>query len=527
MPDCRPIVAAEMGRGGQEALEGAAVGRRKELSLEPREVIQRHRFFVSAWQNRIDRALRENPKDSIEEQLLLRVRALRGLTTNSDEQRKMIAAAQELGRVVESLEGRNDKNSQALRHEALRLRNMAREMFTLCHYGWITQFVRKHVNAMESESDATAMEILRQEAFIEVMTKAIDMFDLKRPLKPLTYARNWVHAACTRTVEHGGLVRLKSKRDQEGQKLEQLFKRYEDEKGRQPSLKEICEELEISEERALDILPWARGHYVRLDKPVSDEEGGSTVGNFIVDPSFDLENSVVDANVRRKVREAVAELPPGYRRIIETMYLSDYDEDKKKTLFDGVYRDKDGNAYSAQAGIIRDRAAKGEKVTKMLQSELNKKFEAGEMVFEPGTPEAHMLARIGRGDFDPATERFEGVITRETGVPPSSGTVESQMKKALALLAANDKLKDIGLRYRGDDELEHSNSARREVLKALLRKGAIREKDFERLNRVRTAAGGKSELRQLAEKHGFVDPDTGRLRLSAVTAASPSTAVHA
>lgn len=519
MPDCRPIVAAEMGRGEQGALGGAGVERRgHDVHETAVAAIARHRFFVSAWQSRIDRALRESPHESLEEQLLARVRALRGLTTNSDEQRKMIAAAQELGRVVEQLEDLSDPRSQQLWHEALRLRNMAREMFTLCHYGWITQFVRKHISAMESESEATAMEILRQEAFIEVMTKAIDKFDLDRPLKPLTYARNWVHAACTRAAEHGGLVRAKSKRNQERQKIEQLFKRYEDEIGRLPSVEEICEELGFSEERVMDLLPFARGHYVRLDKKLANEET-NTVGDFVVDNSFNLEESVADEDVRRKLRDAIDELPLPERRIIETLFLSDFEGDRKKALFDGVYRDKDGNAYSAQTGIIRDRAARGEKVSKVLQSELNERFEAGELVFEPGTPEAHLLARAEKEDFDPS-ERFEGVITRETGVPPTSGSVERRMHKALSMLAASKHLKGLGLRYRGDDELENSQSARREVLKALVRKGVIREKDLRRLNRSRSATGGKSELRKLAEQHGLVDPDTGRLRLSAVSAAS-------
>ena len=518
----RPIVGAEMGRGSHNrAREGTTRSRgvkREQDALH--KTLDRHSFFVRTWRNRMDRALAANPKNTLQEQLLVRVRALKDLTYSADEQRRMIKAAQDAGKVIQELEGREDPEARRLRHEAERLRADARELFVLCNFGALTKTVRSQVGQLDSEHGADAVDMLRQEGFIEVMAKAIDNYDFSRPVKPLTYAQNWIRAAISRATEEGRLVRLKSKAHRLGQRVEQEIKRIQDAEGREPTVAELAQALDTSEEKVREVLPFAEGRFVRLDKVAHTDEGdGATVGSFIVDADQEIEESVIDATMAEQVRKAVEDLKsPLHRRVLQMIYGLDGGEQvQQRMMFDGVYRDEEGNAYSAETAIIKDRAARGEKVIKASQRELNRRFAAGELKFEPGTPEAHELARIAAGNYDPKAA-FERMITRETGIPLTSGTVQDALEQAHKALRSSPRLRGLAMRYRGDNELENSLQAREQVLGYLCAKGVIDEKEAEELNRIRTASGSKSKLRLLAEEHGLVDPESGRINLSMLTA---------
>ena len=520
-----PIVAVEMGRGSRRnARQGTTVARGVSQQLRPlQEALERHSFFVRTWRNRMDRALAANPKSTLQEQMLVRVRALRDLTYNANEQRRMIKAAQDAGKVLAELEGREDAEANRLRHEAESLRAAAREMFVLCNFGALTKAVRAQASQLDSEHGGDAIEMLRQEGFIEAMTKAIDRYDFSRPVKPLTYAQNWIRAAISRAAEEGRLVRLKSKAHRLGQRVEQQIKRVQDSEGREPTVEELAKALGTSEEKIREVLPFAEGRFVRLDKAASTDEGdGDTIGNFIVDADQQIEESVIDATMAGQVLQAVDELEsPLHRRMLQMLYgLRGHEQVQQRTMFDGVYRDAKGNAYSAEQAIVKDRAARGEKVTKVSQRELNRRFAAGELTFEPGTPEAHELARIAAGNYDPRAG-FEKLITRETGIPLTSGTVQDALDQAHKALRRSPRLRGLAIRYRGDNELENSRQARRQVLAHLCAKGVIDPKQAEELDRVRTPSGAKSKLRLLAEEHGLVDPNSGRINLTALTASSP------
>lgn len=513
VPSCRPIFAhgRAMGRGDRGREAGQATATRRATKAEASDkLLSRYEWFVRGWEGRMLRGL-DGSEDTLVDQITAKARALNGLTYNDTDQKLLIKAVQDCARIREELAGSDDLEDQRKVERAKRIEAKARELFILCHTGFVEKHIAPYVTQFDADRGESALDRLRSAAW-QGLSTAMDRYDFNRPAKPLTYARNWVRAEISHITAHEGrAVRMKSKAHDLAKKVEALCKKIENE-GRQPTIAEIADKTGESQERIAEVMPFARRNMVRLDAPVSsDDSDPKSVGAMIIDESQQVEEPIVDADVRQRVHEAVAAIPsPLHRRVLELFYgLADNETVQQKDLFDGVYRDAEGNAYSAEPSVIADRKKRGETVIKRSQRELNEKFKEGELVFEPGTPEAHELARAAKGTLDLEAE-FEKVITAETGIPPTSGTIQEAKRKAEEMLRQSPLLAEIAPIYRGRDELENSETARDQVRKALLAMGVVDRKSLDRLMSSRSASGGKSALRRLAEKHGLVDPESGK-----------------
>jgi DNA-directed RNA polymerase specialized sigma subunit len=428
----------------------------------------------------------------------------------------LIRIAQECTAIYEAHRERPGFEDRRLAHLAKQLDQRARETFILCHTGFIEQTIARHVHQFDAESPEHALQVLRQAAWTG-LDHGIDRYDFDHEAKPLTYMRNWIRAEISETTKREGrLVGLKSAHDL-GKRLQALSKQIENE-GRPVTIAELAERSGESVERVAEVLPYATGSVVRLDAPVPGYESEETIGALTVDERQDAERSVLDEDTRAKVREAVADIgSPLHRRVIELFYgLADNETVEQKDLFDGVYRDSRNRAFSAEPSVIADRKARGEQVTQRSQKELNKLYRQGKLSFEPGTPEAHELARISSENYDPG-QRFERLITYKTGMPPTSGTIQEAKRQAEEKMRSHPALAELAPRYRGENELENSEEARRQVRQALLRLKAISADDESKLKAGRAPSGGKSPLRELAEEHALVDPQSGRLNLAVIT----------
>lgn len=505
-----------MGRGKNRQRAQLAATRRGEVVDADTQVLRQHQWIIGKWESRIARA-GVAEKETLVEQTQAKARAVRALADDPKEQRALIRAAQDAKRIIEETEGQATPQARALNAFARQVNDRARELFILCHTGFIEQTISRQVHQLRAEDAQHAREVLRQEAW-RGLNKGIDRYDFSEKANPLTYTKNWMRAEISDAIEREGGeagVRLKSKSNNLGKKVEALAKEIENE-GRQVTIAELAERLKASPDRIAEVLPHAHGHAVRLDAPVKTDDGASsTMGSLIIDPSQQVEEPVLDADVRERVRQAVADIErPFHRRVLELYYgLSDGTTVEQKDLFDGVYRDKRGRAYSAESSVIADRQRRGEKVIKKSQRELNELYKAGKLSFEPGTAEAHELARVQMPDYDPNAP-FEKALTIETGIPPTSGTIQEAKRIAEEEMRSNPILSGIQPRYRGDDELENSETAREQVRNALRRKGVIDADEERKLMAGRAQSGGKSKLRLLAEEHGLVDKTSGRLRLA-------------
>jgi hypothetical protein len=255
----------------------------------------------------------------------------------------------------------------------------------------------------------------------------------------MTYMYFWMQHRVGQEVEKmAKMFRAKGKTSDLVAKIEEAVKEIKTE-GRNVDLEEIAAKTGVTKERAAEVLPLATEMPVRLDAaPVSAEDDASSIRDLIVDPNQRVEEPVISDEERRWLDKAVNRLDSDFqKRVIRLYYgVGDQVSVPQNVLYDGVYVDKQGKRYSAEPSVLndKDRVKRGEKVVQEKQSVLNKKFKSGDLVFEPGSAEAHELSRAAsKKEFD-FNQAFDKYITNETGVPPRSGTIQNAIKEAVKRL---------------------------------------------------------------------------------------------
>jgi DNA-directed RNA polymerase specialized sigma subunit len=500
-----------MGRGQNNSnlSKQAAV---RTLDGNYQDILRAGEMLVGKWEAKISRDDIKN-QNTFADIVSAKARGLHSLVKDSEAQCNLVKVAQDTQLIVEST--KDDPNQQAVHFQAKNLNNRAREIFILCHNGFVEKLVNKQAYRMRGDDINHAKEVLRNAAWEALGNNGISKYNIDSGLKPLTFMQHWIRANIRRTIEDDGGeggVRLKSKSLEMGAKVESVAKDLAD-AGKQVSIDTVAQELNVDRKEVEHVFTWAVDKTSRLDAPIKTDNEGTTVGALIIDSSQGVESSVIEKDVQDKIRLALEDIDsPIHRKVLELFYgLGDNDNVDQKDLHDGVYRDKKNNIYSAESSVLSDRKKRGEKITKKSQRELNKLFESGELIFEPGTPETYVLTRVVMEDYHP-DEKYLSQITNTTGVPTTSGSIQAIKSRAEQMLRNNPKLKGLEPQQsRGANALENSEEARVKVRNALIVSGAITAQESKKLMAGRASSGGKSKLRQLAEKHDLINPDNGRL----------------
>lgn len=423
----------------------------------------------------------------------------------------LIRSIRKLEEFVEAHASSKAASTQQLVHQAREAAERGRELFVMCHNGFIKTETDKHAGRFDHADREAALETLRQEARLGV-NRSINTYDEEKGGNPLTYAKNWIMAYIKEAVEREGrTIRVKSESNDELNRMDIAAKKFESE-GRSYTPEELAAAANVRPDSAKMLAPFVKRSVVY----------GGDMANFGWIPGPDEQNpelAVLDEETKQILREEVAKLrSPAQRCVLGLVYGLDGEEPvEQKDLFDGVYRDKQGKLFSAEDSIIKREAAAGRAIEKRAQKELNQLYAEGALEFEPRTGYARELALMSLdplvSDYDrPAAE----AITRETGIPLTSGQIQEMKLKAESALAQSPRLAALAPRYRGENELENSEAARREVQDSLARMGVVGRKEAERLkangarNQKGSSRSDKGPLRVLAEQHGLVD-GSGRL----------------
>lgn len=168
------------------------------------------------------------------------------------------------------------------------------------------------------------LEDLEQEGYI-ALYDAVDGYSPEKGCKFLTYAEYWIRRRMRRYIDDCCRpVRIPAherKRISEYRKMESAFLAWE---GRKPTEWEITHNMDLDDGQLRDLLSaLALSRAGSLDSPLSDEEGGSTVGDM-VPCDADTEASVLEEFGGRQMsaalQEAVEALPEALADVVRLRY---------------------------------------------------------------------------------------------------------------------------------------------------------------------------------------------------------------
>ncbi len=152
------------------------------------------------------------------------------------------------------------------------------------------------------------------------LIKATEKFDYRRGFKFSTYASWWIRQSIIRAIESQiRTIRIPIYKLEVVNKVHQVQKQMFQEKGREPSLREVAERLEMEPEKVESLMRLTR-EPMSLDAPVSDDSD-STIGEFIENPHADTpSDNIEEAVLREQIEDVLATLTPREEKVVRMRF---------------------------------------------------------------------------------------------------------------------------------------------------------------------------------------------------------------
>ncbi len=152
------------------------------------------------------------------------------------------------------------------------------------------------------------------------LIRASKKFDYRRGHKFSTYATGWIRQAVTRAIaDQGRTIRVPVHMGDQINKLLRIQHQLTQRLGRDPSVEELAESLDVPPKKVENMIQVAR-RPLSLETPTDDEED-SVLGDFIQDQDAPAPDDSATYNLLREhLEEVMSSLPPREVRILQLRY---------------------------------------------------------------------------------------------------------------------------------------------------------------------------------------------------------------
>ena len=152
------------------------------------------------------------------------------------------------------------------------------------------------------------------------LIKAAEKFDETRGFKFISYAVWWIRQSILQAIaEQSRIVRLPLNQVGSANKINKLLSKFEQENERRPSVEEISESLDLSQEK-IDEAMSVNTRHVSVDAPFVEGEDNSLLDILINDDAPMADRTLLIESLKSEINNALKVLNDRERGVIEAFY---------------------------------------------------------------------------------------------------------------------------------------------------------------------------------------------------------------
>ncbi len=152
------------------------------------------------------------------------------------------------------------------------------------------------------------------------LIKAAQRFDETRGFKFISYAVWWIRQSILQALaEQSRVVRLPLNRVGAINKVGRVLERLEKEYGREPSMGEVADTMEMTDYEVADVLKTSARH-LSLDEPFKEDEGNNLLDVLESDKYAPPDDSLMQESLKEEIDKVLVTLKPREAEIIRLYF---------------------------------------------------------------------------------------------------------------------------------------------------------------------------------------------------------------